>query len=56
MACSKQAYPNVDAAGRALRKLAKKGRSERRAYECRRCGKWHLTSKSARSVWIDEAA
>ena len=48
MSCSKVRYDSLQQAGAALRTIRKRGtgaKRPRRAYPCRSCSGWHLTSE-----------
>jgi hypothetical protein len=48
-ACGKKRYRDHQEAVQALRRLrehSERGRIPARAYQCNRCGGWHLTSQS----------
>lgn len=51
--CRKKRYPTrVDAllalASTSRKRHTRREKDEKRAYECERCGKWHLTSQEER--------
>lgn len=41
MACYKEGFKSKEDAGRAVRNV----KGAKRAYKCKECGKWHITSR-----------
>lgn len=46
----KKTYYDVEEASRAIKKYNKKYESKSRAYQCKKCGGYHLTTKPLRSL------
>lgn len=46
MDCYKHGYDSKEEANKVMRQISKRGgNSPKRAYKCKDCNKWHLTSR-----------